>query len=186
MKKEIHTPNPKIAYTIRRSCRAKLLRISVHSNGAVTVTMPHRATLRDAERWVKKKAKWIIEKLNGFKNAKPVYLNDQSLSFDNHKQSAQERVEAMLQKFNETYHFRYNKIRIKNHKSRWGSCSKKGNLNFNYRIALLPNHLAEYIVVHELCHLKELNHSKRFWGLVAQTLPDHKKRRAELRKSHRF
>lgn len=91
---------------------------------------------------------------------------------------AQERVGV----FNEIYGFSYKEVRVKNQKTRWGSCSKRGNLNFNYRILYLPLHLADYIVVHELCHLKEFNHGKKFWDLVAQVFPGHREMRRELRK----
>jgi predicted metal-dependent hydrolase len=97
-----------------------------------------------------------------------------------YKEEARVLVKARLEYFNTFYNFEYKRIAIKNHKSRWGSCSKKGNLNFNYRIALLPPHLADYIVVHELCHLGEFNHSKKFWALVERTIPDWRMRRAEL------
>jgi predicted metal-dependent hydrolase len=63
-------------------------------------------------------------------------------------------------------------------RSRWGSCSRKGNLNFNYKLIQLPQELADYIVVHELCHLKQFNHSHAFWNLIAETIPNH----IELRK----
>lgn len=71
-------------------------------------------------------------------------------------------------------------VRIKNGRSRWGSCSAKGNLNFHYKLVLLPPHLAEYVIVHELCHLRELNHSPRFWAHVARHVPEHKRLRREL------
>jgi len=71
------------------------------------------------------------------------------------------------------YNFKINRISIKNTKSRWGSCSKKGNLNFSYKIALLSKDLADYVIVHELCHLGEFNHSKRFWKLVSLTIPNY-------------
>jgi predicted metal-dependent hydrolase len=74
------------------------------------------------------------------------------------------------------------KIFIKNLKTRWGSCSKNGNLNFHYKIALLPPKLADYLVVHEVCHLREFNHSKKFWSLVEQEMPDYRALRAELKK----
>lgn len=79
--------------------------------------------------------------------------------------------------------FVFNRVAIKNHTSRWGSCSKKGNLNFNYKIMYLPERLAEYIVAHELCHLKVLNHSREFWDLLKTVLPDCHLRRQELRKT---
>jgi len=86
-------------------------------------------------------------------------------------------------KFNKIYGFEYNKINIKNQKTRWGSCSKKGNLNFNYKIALLPERMAEYIVVHELCHLGEFNHSRKFWNLVAKTMPEYQEITEDLKRS---
>jgi len=67
-------------------------------------------------------------------------------------------------------------------RSRWGSCSVSGNLNFNYKLIHLPEDIAEYIVAHELCHLAEFNHSKKFWELVSKTIPDHKLRRKRLKK----
>ena len=92
-------------------------------------------------------------------------------SYLEHREQALELVTARLAYFNTFYNFKYNKITIKNHISRWGSCSRRGNLNFNYRIALLPPELADYIVVHELCHLGEFNHGPKFWELVGKTIP---------------
>jgi hypothetical protein len=77
--------------------------------------------------------------------------------------------------------FLFNKITIRNQSSRWGSCSRRGNLNFNYRIALLPPELADYIIVHELCHLGEFNHSEKFWNLVERTIPNWRELRARLK-----
>lgn len=101
------------------------------------------------------------------------------------REHARALVHARIQYFNEHYQFRVGKVFIKNHKSRWGSCSEKGNLNFNYKIAFLPLELADYIIVHELCHLAEFNHSERFWGHVARTIPDHTHRRRHLRRLER-
>ncbi|MCR4313690.1 MAG: M48 family metallopeptidase [Candidatus Uhrbacteria bacterium] len=100
-----------------------------------------------------------------------------------HKQREEARtfVHSRLEVFNEHYRFEYHRVAIRNQRTRWGSCSKKGNLNFNYRIARLPIHLADYVIVHELCHLGEFNHSPQFWNLVARAIPDHRERRKELR-----
>lgn len=97
---------------------------------------------------------------------------------DHTKNKIEERVEEYAKKMNVTY----KNIRIKDVKSHWGSCSSKKNLNFNYRIAMLPNEAIDYIVVHELCHLTEMNHSIRFWKLVEEWIPNHKKIRADLKK----
>jgi len=102
--------------------------------------------------------------------------------FQIYKTSALLLAHERLAHFNTHYNFKLGDIRIKNHVSRWGSCSSKGNINFNYRIALLPPHLADYIIVHELCHLGEFNHSIKFWNLVGQTLPDYESLRAELKR----
>lgn len=97
------------------------------------------------------------------------------------KDKAYELVMTKLAEFNQIYNFKYNKVSIKNQKTRWGSCSSKSNLNFSYKIALIPEHLVNYLIVHELCHLGEFNHSQKFWSLVARTIPDYKNSRKELR-----
>ena len=75
----------------------------------------------------------------------------------------------------------YRRVSIKDQKTCWGSCSRKGNLNFNYKLLFLPEHLQDYVIVHELAHLVELSHSRRFWAVVAGVLPDWRVRRRELR-----
>jgi predicted metal-dependent hydrolase len=87
---------------------------------------------------------------------------------------AREVVVQKVEQFNQYYKFEYGKIFIKNQRTRWGSCSSKKNLNFNYRIALLPAELQDYLVVHELCHLQEFNHGKKFWDLVGGQIPGYK------------
>jgi len=99
------------------------------------------------------------------------------------KERARSLAQERLSHFNQFYGFEIKKVSIKNQKTRWGSCSKKGNLNFNFKILFLPAKLQDYIIVHELCHLQELNHSSHFWGLVAQTFPDWRGLKKELRAS---
>ncbi len=96
------------------------------------------------------------------------------------KEAARELVLRKLAQHNAHYHLVWGRVAIRNTRSRWGSCSKKGNLNFNYRVILLPEHLQDYLVVHELCHLRHFNHSKHFWSLVAEAVPKYAQCRAEL------
>ncbi len=98
-----------------------------------------------------------------------------------YKQQALALAQKRLEHFNKIYGFKINKINIKNQKTRWGSCSKKGNLNFNYKIVLISERLADYIILHELCHLKEFNHKQKFWNLVGQTMPEYLTIKKELK-----
>ena len=77
----------------------------------------------------------------------------------------------------------YGKISIRDQKTRWGSCSSEGNLSFNWRLILAPPDVLDYVVIHELCHRKEMNHSKEFWALVESLMPEYKERRKWLREN---
>lgn len=98
------------------------------------------------------------------------------------KEKARVLVKERLEYWNKHYKFKYNRVSIRNQRSRWGSCSSLGNLNFNFRIVTLPIHLVDYIIVHELCHLRQFNHSQKFWNLVGETLPNYEELLLELRK----
>jgi predicted metal-dependent hydrolase len=97
------------------------------------------------------------------------------------KEAARELVLDRLSYFNQHYNLQWNRVAIRNQRRCWGSCSSLKNLNFNYKILLLPPHLSDYIIVHEMCHLKELNHGAGFWSLVAEVVPNYKKCVAELK-----
>jgi hypothetical protein len=103
------------------------------------------------------------------------------LDYLSRKEEARSLVLARLEHFNRFYNLIYKRVSVRQQRTRWGSCSRKGNLNFNYRLLDLPAEIADYIIVHELCHLKEFNHSRNFWNLVAESLPDYAVRRARLR-----
>lgn len=109
-------------------------------------------------------------------------MSRRSLAYAKYKPLARHIAKHRIAHFNSVYQFNIQRIFIKNQKTRWGSCSKKGNLNFNYRIALLPRELSDYVIVHELCHLGEFNHSQRFWKLVAKTIPNYLEIKRSLKK----
>jgi predicted metal-dependent hydrolase len=98
-----------------------------------------------------------------------------------YRQRAREIIPERLIAANKVFGFRYGRVTIKEQKSRWGSCSRAGNLNFNWRLLLAPVPVLDYVLTHELAHLKELNHAPAFWCLVAQACPDYKLQRRWLR-----
>lgn len=95
-------------------------------------------------------------------------------------------VSERVKFYNKFYNFTFNKIYIKNQKTRWGSCSNKQNINLNYKIIFLPQRHQDYIIVHEMCHLKEFNHSRKFWALVERALPNYLEIKKELRNHELF
>lgn len=117
-----------------------------------------------------------------FRRRKRVRRARGTRDYRKHKEAARAVILEKIKRYNEIYKYRLGRISIRNQRTRWGSCSKSGNLNFNYKILLLEELLVDYIVVHELCHLQELNHSKKFWNLVAHVFPNYKQIRNELRR----
>jgi len=186
IEKSIKLEQKNTPYTLKISARARRMRLAVYCDGTVVMMVPQHADVRAAERFITSKSQWIIEKLKHFKKfSGTVLIRGGKREFAARKTEALALAEARTAHFNVIYRFHFNSITIKNQKTRWGSCSLRGNLNFNYKIAQLPPHLADYIIVHELCHLGQFNHSKKFWDLVAKTLPEHRDLRREL-KEYRF
>ncbi len=177
----------KIKYTLKLSRKAKRLRLAIYCDGAVVLTAPHSASENFINQFVTKNTEWILRKLEGFKPfIARSFIKNSKKDFIKYKTEALALTQSRVEYFNQFYNFKFNKINIRNQKTRWGSCSKKGNLNFNYKIALLPAKSADYVIVHELCHLGEFNHSKGFWNLVAQVIPDYLKIRNDLKKNRIF
>ncbi len=168
-----------LAYTLKRSARSRALRLSVHPDGAVVVTAPYFFGLRAIERFLSEHSDWVRRKLEALKGRTVIRLARRDIQ--ELKQKAAMLTRERCEHFARVYGVPFKKISIRAQKSRWGSCSVGGSLSFNYRIAALPAHIADYIVVHEICHLLELNHSKAFWAQVARTIPHHKSVRKELR-----
>jgi len=174
-------------YILRKSKRAKRVRLAVYCDGSVVVTSPFGVRQSVVDKFVADKKQWIIDKINFFKSVDSKAIRTFSHNdYLKHKDVALELVKERVEFFNKTYQYSFNKISVKNQKTRWGSCSKKRNLNFNYKVLFLPEHLRDYIIVHEICHLKELNHSQKFWSLVGEVFPNYSEVRRELRKHELF
>ena len=100
-----------------------------------------------------------------------------------YRQQAKRQITLRVQEYQRQYQYfeAAKRITIKDQKSRWGSCSTKGNLNFNYRLIMAPPQVLDYVVVHELCHLCHMNHSQEFWSLVGQIMPEYGQMRQWLK-----
>ena len=171
-----------VEYTVKKSARARRLRVAVYCNASVVVTVPIDFGEYKIERFLKEKASWVLDKLDYFlRLGKTTRISGGRREYKKYRERAREFALAKVEKINRIYNFSFGKIFIKNHKTRWGSCSKKRNLNFNYKIIFLPEQLAEYIVAHELCHLQEFNHSHKFWNLLVRAIPDYRERTRELK-----
>lgn len=182
------------AHTVRESSKAKRLSLVVHPDGRVTITKPVRISLKAAEAFVRKHQEWIETAKEKFRKHAARQRPDQitlprprknSIAYKEARKAARTLVTERLKHFKALYGFPYGTISIRDQKTRWGSCSAKGNLSFNYRIIYLPEALQDYTVVHELCHTKEHNHSERFWSQVARTVPNHTALKKELRTKYR-
>lgn len=181
MIKSIILKNKKINYKIRKSKRAKRLRLAVYCDGSVVVTQPKNISFDNVEYFIKVKSKWLLDKLDFFNNLKRKIPKSNYEDYIKNKEKVLNLINTKVEKFNKIYKFKFNKINIKNQKTRWGSCSAKKNLNFNYRLIFLPNKVIDYIIVHELCHLKEFNHSRKFWNLVGRTIFNYADIKKELK-----
>ncbi|GIW69904.1 MAG: hypothetical protein KatS3mg101_0651 [Patescibacteria group bacterium] len=104
--------------------------------------------------------------------------------YKQNKKRANLIITKLARHFAALYNVKINRISIRNQKTRWGSCSKSGNLNFNYKLIFLPQELRNYVIIHEICHLLEFNHSKKFWAQVEILVPNYKEVRKVLRFTH--
>lgn len=169
-----------ISIHLQKVKRAKRLTLRLITPLHAKVTVPYFVSFEQAKRFVLKKSDWIYKTTKKLSQTpKKVFTNDQGLAM--HQSDAKRFINEVIEKHRLTYDSMFRKIFVKNLRSRWGSCSSAKNLNFNYRLIFLPERLAEYIVIHELCHLKEMNHGPHFWRLVAQVFPDYKQIRKQLR-----
>lgn len=175
-----------IAYTLRKSTRARHMRITIRPSGEVVVTAPERMSVTLVEHFMAEKRDWVEKHITKIKKRNltelgPAIPKGTTKDLQEKKTAALLLVSGRLRHFNTVYKFSWNTVTIKNTSSRWGSCSKQKNLNFNYRIIYLPKELADYLVVHELCHLGELNHSANFWKLVEKSIPNYRDLRKRLK-----
>ena len=156
-----------ITYQWIRS-RRKTIAIQIDREGQVIVRTPYGITKRQVEEFLDEKKDWLLQTISeevrreGIERAKRIFP---------------ERTAYFAKRMGVDY----GRITIREQKTRWGSCSSKGNLNFNWKLVLLDPELLDYVVVHELAHRREMNHSVAFWKVVEAELPDYRERRRRLK-----
>ena len=162
---------------VRRSKR-KSATIKITADMQIVVFVPLYVSDNEIEKMVISKSKWIDKHMLKVQSTIDERSKLEKITFEQIKELADQAVEYIPKRvkyYAEKENFVYNKITIKNLVSRWGSCSTKGNLNFNCLLMLTPDYVIDYIVVHELCHLREMNHSEKFWAEVEKIMPDYQR-----------
>lgn len=176
-------------YDLIRTSR-KTIAIQITLDGDVTVRAPRDCgkaeiddLIRDRREWIEeKRAEFLAQKRECEKKQEqfPKITPESEREF---RRLAKEKIPKRVALFAEQVGVDYGKITIKDTKSRWGSCSYQGNLNFCWRLILAPEEVLDYIVVHELCHRLEMNHSARFWAEVKRVLPEYEKSKEWLKEN---
>ena len=170
----------KLEYTVVRSKR-KTISIRITENGTVEVRAPLHLADSRIHQFVVSKENWIRKHLQNRKApAQPPFTPEEMQALAD---EALEIIPKRVAHFANSIGVTYGRITIRNQKTRWGSCSAKGNLNFNCLLMLAPPEVLDYVVIHELCHRKEMNHSARFWGEVEKLCPHYRQHRQWLKQN---
>ena len=166
-----------------RSSR-KTLAVQIRADGTVIARAPLRMPKDRILYFLSEKASWIrmqqgkMQERENMRQQARIHLDAAQ------EKELRERAKSVLAQrtayFARQVGVTYGRITVRDQKTRWGSCSQTGNLNFNFRLILAPLEVLDYVVVHELCHRRQMNHSAQFWQEVVQVLPDYRKRKAWL------
>lgn len=156
----------------------KTIAIQIDRNANVVVRAPYRVSEREIRRFLQEKEAWIRKHQEKVREQEKKLKGVDPLSREEIEHLAKQAMQIIPQRvafFAEKMGVTYGRITIRNQKTRWGSCSSKGNLNFNCLLMLTPPEVIDSVVVHELCHRKEMNHSKRFYEEIYRIYPDYDK-----------
>lgn len=162
----------------------KTLSLQIDSSGQIIARAPMRMPEADIQKFIREKANWIEKHLQKRQTEQAALQEEGNFTKEEIEKLANlakavipEKVAYYARLMNVTH----GRITIRNQKTRWGSCTREGNLNFNCLLMLAPPEVLDYVVVHELCHRLEMNHSARFWAQVEKVMPDYKKHRKWLK-----
>lgn len=164
----------------------KTLAIQITPDGSVKVRAPKRCPKSTIECFLNEKESWILKHVNKAMQNPTVMKNPLSVQERNrYIKIARDIFTQKTAYYASIMDVTYGRISIREQKTRWGSCSSEGNLNFNWRLIFAPEEVLDYIVVHELAHRREMNHSQAFYAIVKSILPDYKKSQKWLRDNGR-
>lgn len=176
-----------ITYEIIKSSR-KTIAVEVRQDGSVLVRTPRNCPQSRIDTFLKEKQAWVLAKVEEQKEKEADSMKIQPLSEAEqrlYRDKAREIFEQKVSYYAQMMGVSYGRIAIRDQKTRWGSCSGEGNLNFNWRLIFAPAGVLDYVVVHELAHRKEMNHSPRFWRVVEDTMPEYRKYQKWLKENGR-
>lgn len=164
--------------------RRKTLSLEITKEAKILVRAPYQMKEPEIENFIQEKSDWIAEHLEIIQGKLAERAAVPRMSMEEVHKLADEAVRVLPGKaayYAPIAGVTYGRITIRNQRTRWGSCSGKGNLNFNCLLMLAPEEVQDYVVVHELCHLTHMNHSKEFWNMVGSVMPDYKAHRKWLK-----
>ncbi len=171
-------------YNLERSSR-KSISVQI-KNGDIVVKAPLHMKRSDIDLFLENHRGWIEENLKKAKAAKAEIEKAPPLTYSEIERLAEKAlafIPPRVEYYAQLLGVKYSKITVRNQKTRWGSCSSKGNLSFNCLLMLAPEEVVDSVIVHELCHLKEMNHSKRFYDEVLRVFPDYYKHHTWLKEN---
>lgn len=157
--------------------RRRSLSVEVHADCSIIVRAPKWISKKEIDKFVDERRDWIDKtyaEMNRRIQDNPVNDKYSERELERLTKEAREEIPSLVAKYAEKMGISYGRVTIRCQKTMWGSCTAKGNLNFNCLLMLLPEPVREYVIVHELCHIKELNHSSAFWREVERYCPDYR------------
>ncbi|HEX7797164.1 MAG TPA: M48 family metallopeptidase [Vicinamibacterales bacterium] len=165
-----------------RHHRARRYVVRVRADGTVRVTIPRWGTKREAAAFVEQQRGWIAKQLARLQvddsRPRPQLSEEATKAF---RSRAKLELPQRLLQLAKQFGLRVSRVSIRNQQSRWGSCSPNGHICLNWRLVTMPEWVRDYVIIHELMHLKRLDHSPKFWKLVAAACPDYQRARDWLR-----